>query len=249
MTVTNLKTETYQQEKIDLAAALRLAARFDLHEGIANHFSFAVDEDGERFLVNPHGIHWSQLRASDILVANRHGEVLDGNGEAERSAICIHGQVHYLHPRARCVLHTHMPYATALTAIEDGRLEPVVQSALMFYDEVAYDDEYGGLAFSEDEGQRIADALGDKRVLFMANHGVMVVGKTIAQAFCDLYFLERACRVQVLAMSTGRPLKLVGHNRAASTFEPDWRDESVYGETHFAALKRVLDAEDPSYAA
>ena len=242
-------TESYQQEKIDLAAALRLAARFDLHEGIANHFSFALDDDGERFLLNPHGIHWSLLRASDILVANRHGDVLDGDGEAERTAICIHGQVHHLHPRARCVLHTHMPYATALTAIEDGRLEPVVQSSLMFYGDVAYDDEYGGLAFSDEEGARIAGALGDKRILFMANHGVMVVGKTIAQAFNDLYYLERACQVQVLVMSTGRPLKLVGDNRAAGTFDPDGHEDYIYGEDHFAALKRILDAEDPSYAA
>lgn len=241
--------DTVTQARVDLAAALRLAVRFGLNEGIANHFSFALPGDEERFLLNPHGIHWSQVRARDILVVDRHGEVLEGDGEAERTAICIHGQVHRLHPRAHCVLHTHMPYATALTAVEGGRLEPVNQNSLMFHGDVAYDEDYGGLATTEDEGARIAAALGDKRVLFLANHGVIVVGSTIAGAFNDLYYLERACQIQVLAMSTGRPLKRVGDNLAANTFDPSRREEDIYGETHFAALKRVLDAEDPAYAA
>ena len=244
-----MENDVDRQAKIDLAAALRLAVRFGLNEGIANHFSFALPGSDERFLLNPHGVHWSQVRARDILVVDSQGEVLEGEGEAERTAICIHGQVHVRHPRARCVLHTHMPYATALTAIEDGRLEPVNQNSLMFYDDVAYDDAYGGLAASEEEGARIADALGEKRVLFLANHGVIVVGNTIAAAFTDLYYLERACLVQVLAMSTGRPLKRVGDNTAASTFDPARREHEIYGETHFAALKRILDAEEPAYAA
>ena len=244
-----MERDTERQAKIDLAAALRLAARFGLSEGIANHFSFALPGRDDRYLLNPHGVHWSQVRARDILVVDSQGEVLEGEGEAERTAICIHGQVHVRHPRARCVLHTHMPYATALTAIEDGRLEPVNQNSLMFYDDVAYDDDYAGLAESEQEGTRIADALGEKRVLFLANHGVIVVGTSIATAFNDLYYLERACLVQVLAMSTGRPLKRVGHNTAAATFDPEQREHQVYGEAHFAALKRVLDAEEPGYAA
>lgn len=237
------------QARVDMAAALRLAVRFGLNEGIANHFSFALPGDDERFLVNPHGVHWSQIQARDILVVDRHGHVHEGEGEAERTAVCIHGQVHLRHPRARCVLHTHMPHATALTAIEDGRLEPISQTALMFHGDVAYDDSYGGLATSEEEGDRIAEALGDKRILFLANHGVIVVGNTIAGAFNDLYYLERACQLQVLAMSTGRPLKHIGANVAASTFDPSRREEQIYGDTHFAALKRVLDAEEPSYAA
>ena len=237
------------QARVDLAAALRLAVRFELNEGIANHFSFALPGDDERFLVNPYGVHWSQIQARDILVVDRHGNVHEGEGEADRTAVCIHGQVHLRHPRARCVLHTHMPHATALTAIEDGRLEPISQTALLFHGDVAYDDSYGGLATSVEEGDRIAVALGDKRILFLANHGVIVIGKTIAGAFHDLYYLERACELQVLAMSTGRPLKRIGANVAASTFDPRWIAAPTYGASHFAALKRVLDAEEPSYAA
>lgn len=236
------------QARVDLAAALRLAERFGLHEGICNHFSCALNEAGDRFLLNPWGVHWSQVKAGDLLLLDGEGRVLEGAGEVERSAFCIHSQVHRQNPRARCVLHTHMPYATSLTAIEDGRLLPVNQNALRFYGDVAYDDDYGGLAEDVAEGARIADAMKGKRVLFMANHGVLVVGPTPAQAFNDLYYLERACQVQVLAMSTGRPLRLVGDNLAAQTFTRDGPEGDPYAERHFAALKTLLEAEDASYA-
>jgi ribulose-5-phosphate 4-epimerase/fuculose-1-phosphate aldolase len=200
-------TESVEEARVDLAAALRLAARFDLHEGIDNHFSYALPGMDDRFLLHPYGLHWSEVTAAEIMVVDQEGRVLEGEGEVEVSAFAIHSRIHLQHPRARCVLHTHMPYATALTAVEDGRLEPVNQNSLRFYGDVAYDDDYGGLANDVEEGDRIAAALGDKRIAFLANHGVIVVGATIAGAFDDLYFLERACRLQVLAMATGRPLK------------------------------------------
>lgn len=237
------------QRKVELAAAVRLADRFGLSEGISNHFSYALDAAGERFLLHPFGLHWSEVRASDILTVDGDGNALDGDGEIERSAFVIHSPVHRSCRRARCVMHTHMPYATALSLLEDTGLEPVDQNALRFYGDVAYDSSYAGLALAVEEGARLADALGDKRVLFMANHGVLVVGETIAEAFNDLYYLERACQVQVLARSTGRPFKPVGANRAAATAasfqEPPVSDEPA---KHFAALMRLLDREDPSYA-
>lgn len=196
--------ETLWRHKVELAAALRLAERYGLSEGISNHFSYALDDAGERFLLHPFGLHWSEVRASDILTVDGEGRPLDGDGEVETSAFVIHSRVHLASPRARCVLHTHMPYATALTLLEDTRLEPVEQNALRFYGDVAYDGGYAGLALALDEGDRLARALGDKCVLFMANHGVLVVGETIAEAFDALYYLERACQFQVLALSTGR---------------------------------------------
>ncbi len=237
-------SDTHRQARTDLAAALRLAAHMRLHEGICNHFSYAMPGEEDRFLLNPYGLHWSEIRAGDLLVVDAAGKVLEGGGEAELSAICIHAPLHRRHPRGRCVLHTHMPYATALTAIEDGRLEPVIQNALRFYGDVAYDREDGGLAQDVDAGERIARAMGYKRVLFMANHGVIVVGESVAAAFDDLYFLERACQTQVLAMSTGQPLKRISDNLAATAFA-EWagRDGS-YALAHFAALKRLLDRED-----
>jgi ribulose-5-phosphate 4-epimerase/fuculose-1-phosphate aldolase len=232
-----------------LAAALRLAVRFDLHEGIDNHFSYAAPGMEDRFLLHPYGLHWSEVTASDILMVDRDGRVVEGEGEVEISAFAIHSRVHRLHRRARCVLHTHMPYATALTAVEQGRLEPINQNALRFCGDIAYDEDYGGLAHDVDEGERIAEALGDKRVLFLANHGVIVTGETIAGAFEDLYFLERACRLQVLAMATGRPLKRVGENLAVRTAAEFKRNNGgPHGQVHFAALKRQLDREEPDYA-
>jgi ribulose-5-phosphate 4-epimerase/fuculose-1-phosphate aldolase len=238
-----------REARVDLAAALRLAARFDLHEGIDNHFSYALPGLEDCFLLHPYGLHWSEVTAGDILLVDQEGRVLDGEGEVEISAFAIHSRIHRQHPQARCVLHTHMPYATALTAVEAGRLEPVNQNALRFYGDVAYDDDYGGLAHDLEEGARIAVALGGKRVLFLANHGVIVVGETIAGAFDDLYFLERACRLQVLAMASGRPLKRVSENLAADTAARFRRNNGgPYGEIHFAALKRQLDREEPDYA-
>lgn len=234
------------QARIDLAAALRLAARFNLNEGICNHFSYAPAERPDAFLVNPFGIHWSQLTASDLLLVAHDGEVLEGDGELETTAFCIHSRIHREHPRAACVLHTHMPYATTLTSLEDTPLEPISQNALRYYNDVAYDGSYNGIATEVEEGARIAAALGDKRVLFLANHGVVVVGPNIAKAFEDLYYLERACQVQVLAHSTGRPLRRVSDNIAGATFKNP-SVEMRYAEAHFSALKRLLDAEDRSY--
>jgi len=239
--------DSLTQARIDLAAALRLAARFQLNEGICNHFSYAPPERPDAFLVNPFGKHWSQLTASDLLLVDYDGKVLEGAGELETTAFCIHSRCHQDNPQAACVLHTHMPYATTLTSLEDTPLEPISQNALRYYNDVAYDHSYNGLASDVEEGARIASALGGKRVLFLANHGVIVVGATISKAFEDLYYLERACQVQVLAHSTGRPLRRVSDNIAGATFK-DQAAEQHYADAHFAALKRILDAEDRSYA-
>lgn len=240
--------ETIEQARIDLAAALRLAVRFDLHEGIDNHFTYAVPGRDDRFLLHPFGLHWSEITAADLLVVDQEGRVLEGEGEVEISAFAIHAPIHRRRPEARCILHTHMPYATALASVEAGRLEPISQTALSFYGDVAYDEDYNGLAGTTEEGERLADILGDKRILFMANHGALVVGSSVANAFNDLYFLERACQVQILAASTGQPLKKLSDNRAAYTrgeFSRALGDD--YGRRHFEALKRLLARDDPGW--
>lgn len=233
--------------RVELAAAFRVAVRLGMHEGVCNHFSLALSDDGGEFLINPHGRHWRELRARDLLRVDRDGRVLHGDGEVEATALHIHGRLHAARPDARCILHTHMPYATALTSIEGGRLEPINQNALRFFGDVAYDDGYGGLALDSDEGARIARAAGDRRVVFLANHGVVVLGPDVARAFDDLYYLERACRNQVLAMSTGRPLKRVPEAEAERTRREFVRHPDQ-AELHFAALKRLLDRDEPDYA-
>jgi ribulose-5-phosphate 4-epimerase/fuculose-1-phosphate aldolase len=233
--------------RVELAAAFRMAARLGLHEGICNHFSLALTDDGREFLVNPHGFQFGELRARDLLRVEVGGRVLSGEGVVEPSALYIHGRMHLARPDSRCILHTHMPYATALTSIEGGRLEPINQNALRFTNQVAYDDDYGGLALDAGEGDRIAAALADRRILFMANHGVVTVGPSVAAAFDDLYYLERACQNQVLAMSTGRPLKHVPDDEIART-SAEFARYPDQADLHFAALRRMLDREEPEYA-
>jgi ribulose-5-phosphate 4-epimerase/fuculose-1-phosphate aldolase len=234
--------------RVELAAAFRLAVRLGFHEGVCNHFSLALTDDGREFLVNPHGRHFGELRARDLLRVDVDGRVLAGDGEVEASALYIHGRMHIARPDVPCILHTHMPYATALTSVEGGRLEPINQNALRFSGRIAYDDDYGGLALDATEGDRLAAALGDARILFMANHGVITTGRSVAAAFDDLYYLERACQNQVLAMSTGRPLKHVPAAEVERTrAEFDRYEEQA--DLHFAALKRMLDREEPDYAA
>jgi ribulose-5-phosphate 4-epimerase/fuculose-1-phosphate aldolase len=235
-----------RQLRIDLAAAIRLAVRFGFHEGICNHFSLMVPGDDQRFLVNPYGPHWSEIRASDLVLVNEQGKRLEGDGNVEASAFWIHSRIHLAHPAGAAVLHSHMPYATALTWLEDMTLEMAGQNAVFFCDRIAYDPVYGGLVKDADEGDRIAKAMGDKRVLFMATHGVTVVGPSVAEAFNDLYYLERACQTQVLAMSTGRKLRVLSPASASDTRRQ--MAEDVYqADLHFAALKRRLDVEEPDY--
>src|SRR6476660_2848942 len=200
-------TVVEQAARIDLAAAFRLAVRLDLHEGVCNHFSVMLP-DGN-FLLNRYGLHWSEVTAGNLLALDADGRVLAGEGEYEKTAFYIHSRIHLANPHAACVLHTHMPNATALTLLEDGRLEMVEQNALRFHDDIAYDDTYNGLVVDQAEGDRLASVLGAKRVLFLANHGVIVVGPTVAEAFDSIYYLERACRRQVLARATGLPFRKV----------------------------------------
>lgn len=246
--------ETRQREdavwraRVDLAAAYRLAARFGFNEGVCNHFTLMVPGERDKFLLIPHGTHWSQVRASQLLIVDFAGNVIQGRGEAEATAFYIHARIHMRAPHAVCVLHTHQPYATALTMLEDMELKPAIQSALRFYGRIAYDDAYSGLALDEAEGDRMAACLGDKEVLFSANHGVLVAGPTVAQAFDALYYLERAAQAQILAMSTGQKLRQVSPNLAASVNAAMLRDVAKYSEAHFSALKAILDKEEPDYA-
>ena len=241
-----------RQARIDLAACYRLADHFGLNEGIDNHLTMLLPGHDDRFLLAPFGMHWSEVKASDFMVVDFNGRILSGRGPVEPTALHIHAPVHRLASQARCVLHTHMPYATALTMLENPRLEMAVQSALGFYEEIAYDGDYNGLAFSASEGERMARVLGTKSVLMLGNHGVLVVGDTVPRAFERLYFLERAAQAQILALSTGRALKLVPDKMIRATYAQFSAGGDVGGrgraDLHFDALKRLLDREQSDYA-
>ncbi len=236
----DLETTTRQH----LAAAFRWAARLDLHESIANHFSAAIDPHGDRFLINPRGAHFSRIRASDLVMAKSRQAAAD---DIDPTAWALHSQLHRLVPRARCVLHTHMPYTTALACLEDFEFLMLDQNACRFHDRIAYDRAYAGMALDEQEGERVAGLLGDRHdVVFLGNHGVIVIGDSVAQAFDELYCLEQAARVQVLALSTGRQPALVPEQTARLACE-QWREYPQFAELHFRALIEILDEEEPGY--
>jgi ribulose-5-phosphate 4-epimerase/fuculose-1-phosphate aldolase len=241
-----LANDPVTQARLDLAAALRCAARHGLNEGVCNHFSMAVPGRDDLFLVNPMGLHWSEVTPDDLVIADYDGNVVEGKYQVENSAFFIHGRIHQGNNRATVVLHTHMPYATALTSIRDGRIEMCTQNAFRYWNRIAYDDSYCGVALSAAEGDRMCSVLGDKDILFLRNHGVIVSGPTVAKAYDDLYYLERTAMVQVLAMQTGRPL----HNIDAALAEQTYRqiaDDTVLAEQHFESLKRLLDRDEPGW--
>ena len=240
-----LSPDELQQARIDLAAAFRWAVRHGLNEGICNHFSLAVGDD--QFLINAHGYHWSEITASSILLAHYDGTVIEGDRDVEPTAFHIHSRIHKACPQAVCIMHSHMPYATALTLVEGGRLEPVEQGALRFHENTVYDDDYNGIALSNDEGDRIAAKLGDRDILFMAAHGVTVAGSTVARTYDRLYYLERACQAQVIARSTGLKLRRLPDQVIEATVRQFAASNTDSAPLHFDSLKRILDAEEPSY--
>lgn len=243
-----LESSEIRQARVDLAACFRMAARLGMHEGICNHFSSVVPGRDDLFLVNPFGYAFAEITASSLLICDFLGNVLAGDGVPEITAFYIHGRVHANHRRARVALHTHMPNATAFAMLEGDPLSWAGQTALKFYGRTAVDECFNGLALDASEGDRIAAAMGDADVLFMKNHGVMVVGKTIAEAWDDLYYLERACEVQRLALATGRALKIVAPDIAERTYAQMQAGGTASAEAHLASVKRMLDKVDPDYS-
>ncbi len=228
-------TTLADEARIDLACALRAADDAGFGEGVCNHFSLALAD--ATFLINPQGLHWREITPADLVTIDAAGRKLAGRHEVEPTAFFIHGWIHRVAPQATCVLHTHMPYATALSMLDGGRLLMAHQNALRFHDAVAYEDQYNGLVLDDAEGERIARKLSGARVLFLANHGVIVIGPTVAWAFDDLYYLERACMHQVLAMGTGVPLKLIAPHVAVRTAR-QLDGERQQSDLHLSALRR-----------
>jgi ribulose-5-phosphate 4-epimerase/fuculose-1-phosphate aldolase len=223
----------------DLALALRAADYHGLSEGVCNHFSVALPDGSDRFLLNPRGLHWSEIRAADVVMVDAAGRRLAGRHEVEPTAMFIHAAVHGI-ARRRCVLHTHMPHATALTLTESRAIDTTLsQGAMRFHGRVAVDRQYNGLALDTAEGERIARAMGGADVVFLANHGVIVCGESLAHAYDDLYYLERACQLQVLAACTGMPAAPVDRALAA-TVAAQIAGERAQSDLFFGALRRML---------
>jgi len=239
---------TERETRLNLTTAFRWAARLDMHEATANHFSAAVSDDGSQFLLNPRGAHFSRITASSLMLLDANEAGVNGpRPDVDPTAWYLHAHLHQHVPRARCVLHTHMPYTTALACLADFEFLMLDQNACRFFGRIAYDRHYAGMALDDSEGERVAGLLGEhKSVLFLGNHGVIVVGASVAEAFDELYYLEKAAKLQVLALSTGHPLALVPDHLAARACE-QWLGYTEAPHLHMQALREILDTDEPDY--
>jgi len=233
------------EERRDLATAFRWTARLNMHEGIANHFSLAVSDDGTRFLLNPYGRHFSQMRASDLMLLDARNAADGQRGDVDPTAWCIHGAIHRKLPHARCILHVHSKYATVLSTLQDSTLPPIDQTTMRYFNRVAVDDGFDGMGLG-DEAERLAGTIGNCSTLIMGNHGLLVVGETVARTFDNLYYFERAAETVINAYQTGKPLRIASDEVAEKTAR-QWEGYPDMGERHFTALKDILDREEPEY--
>ncbi len=237
--------DVLMEARCDLAAAFRWTARLDMHEGIANHFSLAVSDDGAQFLVNPYGKHFSKIKASDLVLLDATNQADGERDDVDPTAWCIHGAIHRRHPRARCILHVHSKYATVLSTLQDSTIPPIDQTTMRYFNRVAVDDGFDGMGLNE-EAERLAGTIGNNSTLMMGNHGILVVGETVARAFDNLYYFERAAETVVLAYQTGKPLRVASNSVAEKTAQ-QWESYPDLGDRHFATLKEILDQENPDY--
>jgi ribulose-5-phosphate 4-epimerase/fuculose-1-phosphate aldolase len=232
--------------RCDMAAVFRIAARHGWNEQIGNHNSLMLPGDQPLFMINPRGWLFQELTASSLIVCDLDGRVLRGKGELRKVAFHIHARIHLRNPRATCVLHVHPRYLTALSLIEGGTLALSHHNNLLLNDRIAYDPDGLEPVMHDAEGDRIAEALGDKSILVMANHGVSVVGPTVHDAFDELFIAERTCMYQFTALSAGGTLKTLPDRLRRRHLGP-W-GEKIDARLHLDAWRRVLDREEPDYA-
>lgn len=238
----------YWQERVDLAAAFRWSVKMNFHEAVANHFSLAVNASGTKFLINPNQVHFSNIKASNLLLVDINDpETMNRPDCPDPTAWGLHGALHRKCPHARCAIHLHPIYSTVLASLEDSTLPPIDQNAAMFFNRVVIDENYGGLAF-EDEGNRCADLFSDpkKQVMVMGNHGLLVIGKSVADTFDRAYLFERAVGNYIRALQTGKPLRVMPED-VAEKVARDVENYPGLGQKHFEEIKIILDREEPDY--
>ncbi len=247
--VTHGQNMEFWQERVDMAAAFRWTVRLNMHEAVANHFSMAVNDDGTRFLINPNQRHFARVKASDLLLLDANDpETLDGPDAPDPTAWGLHSGIHRHCPHHRCAMHVHSAFATVLASLKESGIQPIDQNTATFYNRYVIDEEFGGLAF-EDEGERCASMLGDpsKKVMIMGNHGILVLGDTVADTFNRLYYFERAAETYIRALQTGKELRVLTHEIAEKTAR-ELEEYPDQAERHLDELKAILDEEGSNYA-
>lgn len=249
MNAPNRHNITHWPERVDLAACFRWTVRLNMHEAVANHFSLAVNDDGSKFLINPNARHFARIRASDLIEIDANDPTtMDRPDAPDPTAWGLHGSIHRAVPHARCLMHVHSVHATVLASLADSRLLPIDQNSAMFFNRHVVDENYGGMAF-EEEGARCAHMLSDPKTIamVMGNHGVLIVGRTAAEAFNRLYYFERAAETYIRALQTGRPLRVLSDEVAEKTAR-EWEDYPTGADAHLSELKALLDTEGSDYS-
>ena len=232
----------------DLAAVFRWTARLNMHEAVANHFSVSAPDSSEDFYVNGSGMHFSSIKSSDLVLIEQSkiNELKDKPELVDPTALYIHGSIHKKVPNAKCILHVHSKYATTLATLEDPTLPPIDQNSMRFFNRVGVYSDFGGMGF-EEEAIKMANKIGNKKVLLMSNHGILTTGQTVAEAFDELFYFEKACETYITALSTNKKLKIVSDEIAEKTAQ-EWEDSSpAHQNLHLKAIRSILDSEDPSY--
>jgi len=236
-------------ERVQMAAAFRWTERLNMHEAVANHFSLAVNEDGTQFLMNPNQMHFARIRASDLLLLDANDpDTLERPGAPDPTAWGLHGSVHRHCRHARCVMHVHSIHATVLACLADSTLPPIDQNTATFYNRYVVDEGFSGLAF-ESEGERCARMLSDPKVkvMIMGNHGVLILGDSVADTFNRMYYFERAAETYIRALQTGQPLRVLSDVIAEKTAR-ELDDYPGQAERHMSELMAILDDEKSNYA-
>ena len=240
---------THWQERVDLAATFRWTARLGMHEAVANHFSVAVNDDGSQFLMNPNQKHFARIKASDMLLIDANDPATyTGPNAPDPTAWGLHGSLHRLVPHARCAMHVHSIFATVLASLADSRLPAIDQNTAIFFDRLVMDEDYGGFAF-EEEGARCAALFADprKKVMVMGNHGVLVIGATVAETFNRMYYFERAAETYIRALQTGLPLRVMS-DALAEKVAVETETYAGFDVNHLNELKAILDEDGANYA-
>lgn len=230
--------------KVKLAAAYRIIARAGLDDGVAGHISLRVPGAPDYFWVNPFGLFFNEVRADNLVLVNSAGEIVHGGTMINYAGFCIHSAIHHARPDVHCAVHTHPPGGSAYSAL-GVPLEPLDQTGCSFFEDHAVYSEYTGIVIDKSQTDGIVEALGSKRALILANHGLLTVAGTVEQALLDMLDLERTCKINMAAMATGRPLHPVPPNAARQS-------KSVLTQPgrypfQWAAVIRQLDRAEPDY--
>lgn len=205
-TFTSVEEERLHRKQ-RLAAGFRLFSKFGFDEGVAGHITARDPELDDHFWVNPFGMHFSLIKASDLILVNHQGDVVQGDRPVNGAAFAIHSQVHAARPDAVAAAHSHSTYGRAFSTLAKP-LDPITQDVCAFYDDHAVFDDYTGVVLDVEEGKRIAHALGDNKAAILRNHGLLTVGHSVDEAVWWFVTMERSCQVQLLAEAAGDPVKI-----------------------------------------